>query len=182
MRLVLSHSVFLIVTIVFLSIFGCSSSQNTTSEEEQVSTEKTEQFITDTVQSKPTITTKNNSTHRKPLSSGFAVQADTVEVQQGKKSVTTPLRQQIAKKPESNTTFSVQIGAFKSVENAKRAELQLKNRFKEPTHNFFDEKLKMVRVFIGIFSTATSAENFLSKMKKEFPKEYSSGFVWEIKR
>jgi cell division septation protein DedD len=183
MRLVLSHSFFVLgVTIVVLSLCGCGSGQNATNGQD-ISSNDTSQSNSGTGQNNPAVNNKNNSTRRKPLPLGFAVQSDTVDVLQGKKSSVPLSRQQNTKnKPEGKIIYSVQIGAYKSAENASRAELRLKNRFKEPTHSFFDDKLKMVRVFIGIFPSASLAEELLTKMKKDFPKEYSGGFVWKMKK
>ncbi len=165
-----------------LLLSGCGSSQESSEQKNvnNISSSKKES-VRKNKSTLPIISSTKKKTQPQNKSSvGFSVTSDTIVVEKGKKDLSKkPLQQKVT---EPKHFFAVQIGAFKTPANAMRAEETIKKRYRHKTLSFFDEQLKLVRVFVGNFSTAAQANEFRKTLQKEFPKEYSQSFVWELKR
>lgn len=183
----LLYNTFLFFALCLLLI-GCGSAQQTSDEDNVTEIHEQTADVVSPAQEKH-IQTKNSAavTPKKKFQQknkkspvGFAVTSDTIVVEKGKKDLQ---KQQVQKKvTEPQHFFTIQIGAFKTPANAMRAEETVKKRYKQKTVSFFDEQLKLIRVFVGNFPSAKKANEFRKSIQQEHPKEYQTAFVWELNR
>jgi cell division septation protein DedD len=152
---------------------GCSSPKET-AEDSQV----TELVPADTNSVVTPVQTPEVKVQEKPKSTvqRFSVQADTVDVQrkkrQGSASTSISVKAAAPKK-----FYTVEVGAFKMQSNVKRHQRELSTRFKLPVRVFFDSTIHLTRVCVGNFSSKSSANTFLDKMKQQYPKDYPDLWV-----
>ncbi len=78
--------------------------------------------------------------------------------------------------------YSVQLGAFRILANADKAQKIAKQRYKKPVYQFFDKPIKMYRVVVGNFSKLNEAAKFLKLIQQAHPKEYKDAWVAEMRR
>lgn len=162
---------------------GCSSSETTS----QQSTADEAKLPADSVVAIPlkVIPQKETRSPRRTPSGkqqGFVTQEDTIEAQvvtrgQGADHSKAPPRQSKKKK-----YYSVQIGAFRILANAGRAQKLCKQRFKKPIYHFYDKAIKMYRVTAGHFTKIKDAFGFLKTVQEQHPKDYKDAWVAEMRR
>lgn len=166
----LLHTAFFLVSIF---IIGCSSSEET--QDDQLLTEFEED--TSVVVDEPVKQTPSKQQKTSPIvSQRFTVQADTVDVQK-KNRLNNSTTSISVKSAPPKRFYTVEVGAFRQQSNVKRHQEQLSKRFKLPVRVLFDSTLNLTRVCVGTFSTKTLAENFLKKIKTEYPKDYPDLWV-----
>ena len=178
------HSIVAIaIFICFSALESCSSSESSTQQEEEIAPEQNsihQDSVKQEVKPVPPLQQPGKPVVKPKISQGFVTQEDTIEIQSGKKRISSNITKTPSQRIQPKKKyFTIQIGAFKMSENAERAKMFLRKRFNVPTSQFFDTSIKMNRVFGGIFATRKGAFNFLAKIKNEFPAEYSHAWVAE---
>ncbi len=177
------HFVVIAPAILCIVLAGCSSSGTTQKE----TTDSTSVSPADSSAIQTQQTPPQKQSHKQRISSsgkqqGFVTQEDTIEAQvvtrnQGASHSKAPPQRSKKKK-----YYSVQIGAFKILNNADRAQKIAKQRYKTPIYHFYDKAIKMYRVTVGNFSKIKDAFVFLKTVQSKHPKEYKDAWVAEMRR
>ncbi len=169
--------------IICIVLAGCSSSGTT----QKDATDSTSVSPADSSAFQTQQTPPQKKPHNQRISSsgkqqGFVTLEDTIEAQvvtrnQGASHSIAPPRRSKKKK-----YYSVQIGAFRILGNADRAQKIAKQRYKTPVYHFYDKAIKMYRVTVGNFSKIKDAFVFLKSVQSKHPKEYKDAWVAEMRR
>ena len=109
-------------------------------------------------------------------------QEDTIEAQVVTRNQGTIHSKAPLKRLKKKKYYSVQIGAFRILSNADRAQKLAKQRYKKPVYHFYDKAIKMYRVTVGNFSKIKDAFVFLKTVQSKHPKEYIDAWVAEMRR
>ncbi len=175
------HTAAFVCTVVFaLFLSGCWTSEETTKNDDLNKTQRQKNGTAQKNQTTKKTLPPSAKTIRQKPPHGFSINADTIEVESGKR-ISTKTKP-AAKPAELKKYYTIQIGGFKDAANAKRAAQLLKKRYSNPTNNFYDSNLKLNRVFIGVFSASADAQLFLNGMKRDYPADYKQAFVWKIEK
>jgi cell division septation protein DedD len=175
--------VFFTTAVLCVIFAGCSSSETTQKEP----TAGVNGAVTDTSVLQPEQGASEKRPRNQRLSSsgkqqGFVTQEDTIEAQV----LTRSQEASHSKAPPQRATkkkyYSVQIGAFRILSNADRAQKLAKQRYKKPVYHFYDKAIKMYRVTVGNFSKIKDAFAFLKAVQHQHPKEYKDAWVAEMRR
>jgi len=172
---------FILTSVIFcIGLFGCSSSEESFDDEYV-----TDYQETDAEQSIDTAEISAPETRQQPVSvpsnRRFNVQADTLTVQSKKKEIpkTSPLT---VKNSVPQKYYSVQIGAYRLKSNTDRNYTLSLKRFQQPVIRFYEKGIKMERVCVGHFSSLKMAQEFLKKIQKQYPADYTEAWVAELKQ
>ncbi len=180
----LTHRFILVAhAIFFIALAGCSSSETT--QKESTDTPSVSPADSSAFQAQQTPPEKK-SRKQKIASSGkqqgFVTQEDTIEAQVVTRKQRTTQSKGPPQRSKKKKYYSVQIGAFRILNNADHAQKLVKQRYKKPVYHFYDKAIKMYRVTVGNFSQIKDAFAFLKTVQSKHPKEYKDAWVAEMKR
>jgi cell division septation protein DedD len=83
--------------------------------------------------------------------------------------------------PSSQTgTFAVQIGAYKTEENAQRAASLAKDRFGLAIQTISDKTDLLFKVMVGSFMTRDDARKFRDDITQKYPLDYKDAWVKDM--
>jgi cell division protein FtsN len=175
--MVITSAIFCIV------LAGCSSSGTTQKE----ATDSTSVSPADSSAFQTQQTLPQKKPHNQRISSsgkqqGFVTQEDTIEAQVVTRNQGTIQSKAPPQRLKKKKYYSVQIGAFRILNNADRAQKLAKQRYKKPVYHFYDKAIKMYRVTVGNFSKIKDAFVFLKTEQSKHPKEYKDAWVAEMRR
>jgi cell division protein FtsN len=175
--MVITSAIFCIV------LAGCSSSGTTQKE----ATDSTSVSPADSSAFQTQQTLPQKKPHNQRISSsgkqqGFVTQEDTIEAQVVTRNQGTIHSEAPPERLKKKKYYSVQIGAFRILSNADRAQKIAKQRYKKPVYHFYDKAIKMYRVTVGNFSKIKDAFVFLKTVQSKHPKEYKDAWVAEMRR
>jgi len=169
---------------IFCIIFtGCSSSGTTQKEATDSTAVSTADSSALQIQQSP----PQKKSHKQRISpsgkqQGFVTQEDTIEAQVVTRNQGTVHSKVPPQRSKKKKYYSVQIGAFRDLNNADRAHKLAKQRYKKPIYHFYDKAIKMYRITVGNFSQIKDAFVFLKTVHSKHPKEYKDAWVAEMKR
>ncbi len=75
--------------------------------------------------------------------------------------------------------YSIQIGAYKMPDNADKIAELASERFDMKVYTKFDSESKLYKVFIGDFQTKESARSFRDAITLKYPDDYKDAWVYE---
>jgi len=166
-----------------IALAGCSSSgtaQKETTDSTSVSPVDSSAFQTQqTPPQKKSRKLRNSSSEKQQ---GFVTQEDTIEAQVVTRNQGTSHSKAPPQRSKKKKYYSVQIGAFRILSNADRAQKLAKQRYKKPVYHFYDKAIKMYRVTVGNYSKIKDAFVFLKTLQSKLPKEYKDAWVAEMRR
>ncbi len=157
---------------------GCSSSEDSTSDEFLTETNQIDSSVTETADSQldePKQDRKSEKSNQQ-----FSVQADTLDVKAKQKQKNTITSSVSVKSSPPKKFYTVEIGAFRLQSNIKRHQEQLSKRFKLPVKIFLDSTIKLTRICVGNFASKKSANQFLTTIKEKYPKDYPDPWVSQL--
>ncbi len=162
---------------------GCSSSETTQKE----ATDSTFVSPVDSSAFQTQQTPPQKKSQKQRISSsgklqGFVTQEDTIEAQVVTRNQGTIHSKAPPQRLKKEKYYSVQIGAFRILSNADRAQKIAKQRYKKQVYHFYDKAIKMYRVTVGNFSKIKDAFVFLKTVQSKDPKEYKDAWVAEMRR
>ena len=175
--------VFPLVAIFCIVFAGCSSSETT--QQDSADAGAPANSDTSASQSVPSTPQKKSRNHNGPTSGkqqGFVTQEDTIEAQVLTRSPGASQSKAPPQRAKKKKYYSVQIGAFRILSNADRAQKLAKQRYKKPVYHFYDTAIKMYRVTVGNFSKIKDGFAFLKTVQHQHPKEYKDAWVAEMRR
>ncbi|HTR80840.1 MAG TPA: SPOR domain-containing protein [Bacteroidota bacterium] len=162
-----------------LIFIGCSSSSSTQNEGGAAAQDTA---ALQAGQSSSPQQSRNFGSRRSGDQEGFVTQEDTIEAEVVTRNHDTHRAKPLSKSTSKKKFYSVQIGAFRQLSNADRAQKVAKERYKKTIYQFYDKPIKMYRVTIGHFSKLKDGLAFRKKIQKERPKEYKDAWVAEMRR
>jgi cell division septation protein DedD len=172
----------IIAFIVCIVFWGCSSSENVPQQKPNLSRSRPK---TDTLQQKNTAPSVKKVAKKDRRSSkkeqGFVAKEDTIEAQIVSQKWMLKKPAAANPQPAGSKYYSVQVAAFRDKENADRYQELMKKRFQKPVIQFYDRVIKLHRVLVGNFSQKKAAQLFLDSIKKQYPAEYKSSWIEEMK-
>jgi cell division protein FtsN len=164
--------------IISIAAAGCSSSDTT---QNSGSSNPSDSAYSQGQQTFPQKTSRGQKRSSSGNQQGFVTQEDTIEAE-----VVTRNHGANHTKPPKHSSkkkyYSVQLGAFRILNNADRAKKTALQRYKKPVYQFFDKPIKMYRVALGNFPKITEALKFLKMIQQQHPKEYKDAWVAEMRR
>lgn len=164
-------ALFAIVTIMAFFLFACSSSEQTSEDQK----DKT-----------PPPPPVEKQVETPPQQEQPAQRAsDTIDVDvQREQRPPTETTQPIPTKPQTPTAaggqYTVQIGAYKMLDNAEKIASLAKERFGKNVYTFQDMTTDLYKVTIGEFFTKEEARTFRDTMVQQHPNDYKDAWVSEI--
>ena len=162
---------------------GCSSSGTTQKEAtDSTSVSPADSSAFQTQQTPPEKKSRKQRISSSGKLQGFVTQEDTIEAQVVTRNQGTIHSKAPLKRLKKKKYYSVQIGAFRILSNADRAQKIAKQRYKKPVYHFYDKAIKMYRVTVGNFSKIKDAFVFLKTVQSKHPKEYKDAWVAEMRR
>jgi cell division protein FtsN len=179
-----THLFIIIAPAIFCIVLaGCSSSGTTQKE----TTNSTSVSPVDTSAFQAQQTSPEKKTRKQRISSsgkqqGFVTQEDTIEAQVVTRKHEASHSKAPPQRSKKKKYYSVQIGAFRILSNADRAQKLAKQRYKKPVYHFYDKAIKMYRVTVGNYSKIKDAFVFLKTVQSKHPKEYKDAWVAEMRR
>ena len=174
---------FFALAIFCITLVGCSSSGTTQKE----TTDSTSVSPADSTTLMVQQGTPQGKSRKQRISSsgkqqGFETQEDTIEAQVVTRNQGTPRPKAPPQRLKKKKYYSVQIGAFRILSNADRAQKLAKQRYKKPVYHFYDKAIKMYRVTVGNFSKIKDGFAFLRTVQSKHPREYKDAWVAEMRR
>ena len=76
----------------------------------------------------------------------------------------------------------VQIGSFTDAQNASNVQLLARQRYKLPVVNDYNAARHQYQIRIGFFEKEQSANEFLRKLRSDYPNDYKDGWVVQINK
>ncbi len=90
------------------------------------------------------------------------------------------LGQQTATSPGMTSGFAVQIGAYKTEENAQRASSLAKDRFGLIVQTITDKTDGLFKVLVGSFASRDEARKFRDDITQKYPVDYKDAWVKDM--
>jgi cell division septation protein DedD len=84
------------------------------------------------------------------------------------------------KQPEIR--YLVQIGAFRDPQLATAAQAAARSRYQLPVLNDYNPLVGLYQIRIGSFLTREAANEFKSRMQKEFPADYRDSWIVQLRQ
>jgi SPOR domain len=180
----LTRRLILIAPAIFcIVVGGCSSSETTQKEAtDSPSVSPADSSAFQTQQIPPEKKSRKQRISSSGKQQGFVTQEDTIEAQVVTRKQATIRSKAPPERLKKKKYYSVQIGAFRVLSNADRAQKIAKQRYKKPIYHFYDKAIKMYRVTVGNFSKIKDAFVFLKTVQSKHPKEYKDAWVAEMRR
>lgn len=169
--------------IICILTAGCSSSGTTQNEAaDSTSVSPADSSTLQTQQTPPEKKSHKQKISSKGKQQGFVTQEDTIEAQVVTRNQGTIHSKVPPQRLKKKKYYSVQIGAFRVLSNADRAQKLAKQRYKKPVYHFYDKAIKMYRVTVGNYAKIKDAFVFLKTLQSKHPKEYKDAWVAEMRR
>ncbi len=165
----IAWSFIIICSFSLLLLFGCGSSNESTQQKESTPSTTTQKPADNSGKADQSVTTSKVDT------------VNVVNVQTNAKPTyeTKSLDQNTATTAASMGNFSVQIGAYKTDENANRAASLAKERFGTTVMTISDKTDGLFKVLVGSFSTREDARKFRDDIASKYPGDYNDAWVKE---
>jgi cell division septation protein DedD len=78
--------------------------------------------------------------------------------------------------------FMVQIGSFTDATNASNVQLTARQRYQLPVVNDYNAARRRYQIRIGFFEMEDTANEFLLKLRTDFPQDYRDAWVVQINK
>ena len=152
-----------------LIIGGCSSSEESTKQKESPTSTTTQQPPEETIKTEAAAPAKTDT-------------VNVVNVQDTPKPTYEPNTTQQTGSPSATSAgvFAVQIGAYKTEENAERASALAKERFGLIVQTISDKSDLLFKVLVGSFSTRDEARKFRDDITQKYPLDYKDAWVKDM--
>ena len=78
--------------------------------------------------------------------------------------------------------FMVQIGSFKEAKYASTVQAVARERYRLPVVNDYNTARRRYQIRIGFFETEQTANEFLLKLRTDYPQEYKDAWVVQLNK
>ena len=76
----------------------------------------------------------------------------------------------------------VQIGSFKEAKYASTVQAVARERYKLPVVNDYNTARRRYQIRVGFFETKQTANEFLLKLRTDYPQEYKDAWVVQLNK